>query len=226
MKFRLDVALGIGLVVALAVAAAAGWWGYENSNALAEKEAELAAANAKAATIAKAAKAVSDAAEQLKAREDELRLSLKKEVENRDVEINRLKGQLSVRVLDRILFHSGSAKILPAGEKVLAKLALALAKGGENVHVEGHTDNVPIHKKLKSKYATNWELSTARAASVARYLQYKGKIDPKRIEAVGLGEYRPVAPNDSAANRQRNRRVEIILTAHPVPDGGGAAAGK
>jgi chemotaxis protein MotB len=223
MKFRLDVALGIGLVVALAAAAAAGWWGYENSNALAEKEAELAAANAKAATIAKAAKAVSDAAEQLKAREDELRSTLKKEVESRDVEINRLKGQLSVRVLDRILFHSGSAKILPAGEKVLAKLALALAKGGENVHVEGHTDNVPIHKKLKSKYATNWELSTARASSVARFLQYKGKIDPKRIEAVGVGEYRPVAPNNSWANRQRNRRVEIILTAHPVPDGAPAA---
>jgi chemotaxis protein MotB len=209
MKFRLDVVLGIGLVVALAAAAAAAWWGNEKSNALAEVEAQLTAANAKAATVAKAAKAVSDTAEQLKAR---------------DVEISQLTGKLSVRVLDRVLFHSGSAKILPAGEKVLAKLALALAKGGENVHVEGHTDNVPIHKNLKSRYATNWELSTARAASVARYLQYKGKIDPKRIEAVGVGEYRPVAPNNSAANRQRNRRVEIILTAHPVPDGGAAGS--
>jgi chemotaxis protein MotB len=224
MKFRLDVVLGIGLVVALAAAAAAAWWGNEKSNALAEVEAQLTAANAKAATVAKAAKAVSDTAEQLKAREDELRASLKKEIESRDVEISQLKGKLSVRVLDRVLFHSGSAKILPAGEKVLAKLALALAKGGENVHVEGHTDNVPIHKNLKSRYATNWELSTARAASVARYLQYKGKIDPKRIEAVGVGEYRPVAPNNSAANRQRNRRVEIILTAHPVPDGGAAGS--
>ncbi len=225
MKFRLDVALGIGLVVALAAAAAAAWWGNEQSNALAEKEAQLAAANAKAATVAKAAKDVSDTAERLKERETELRAALQKEIANRDVEINELKGRLSVRVLDRVLFHSGSAKILPAGERVLGKLARAIAKGRENVHVEGHTDNVPIHKKLKSKYATNWELSTARAASVARYLQYKGNINPKRLEAVGYGEYRPIAPNNSAANRQRNRRVEIVLTAHPVPDGD-AAAGK
>lgn len=226
MKFRLDIALGVGLVVALAAAAAAAWWGYEQSNALAEKEAQLAAANAKAAKVATAAKAVTESAERLTAREAELRAALQKEIAGRDVEISQLKGKLSVRVLDRVLFRTGSAKILPAGERVLAKLAPLLAKGGENIHVEGHTDNVPIHKKLKSKYATNWELSTARAASVARYLQYKGKIDPKRIEAVGLGEYRPVAPNNSAANRQRNRRVEIILTAHPVPDGGGAAADK
>jgi chemotaxis protein MotB len=222
MKFRLDVALGVGLAVALAAAAAAGWWGYEQSTALAEKEAALAAANAKVAAVATAARAVTESAERLKAREAELRASLQKEIDSRDVEISQLKGKLSVRVLDRILFLTGSAKILPAGEKVLGKLGLALAKGSENVHVEGHTDNVPIHKKLKSKYATNWELSTARAASVARFLQYKGKIDPKRIEAVGLGEYRPVAPNESAANRQRNRRVEIILTAHPVPDGAAA----
>ncbi|MDH4189340.1 MAG: OmpA family protein [Betaproteobacteria bacterium] len=213
MKFRLDIALGVGLAIALALAAAAVLWGQEKSAALAQKQAEVAAANAKVA------KAASDSAERLKAREAELRASMEKELASRDVEIGQLRGQLAVRVMDRILFRSGSAEILPAGEKVLGKLAPALASGNEQIHVEGHTDNVRISEKLKAQYFSNWELSTARAASVVRYFQVQGRIDPKRLEAVGYGEYRPVAPNDSAPNRRRNRRVEIILTAHGAPHG-------
>ena len=200
-------ALKLGFALMVLVAAAAGWWAYSTRTELAQKEAEVAAAQALAA------KAASDGTERVKAREAELRASLQKEIAGRDVEINRLKDQLSVRVLDRILFRSGSSAILPAGEAVLAKLAPTLAKGSEYIRVEGHTDNVPIGEALRDTYASNWELSTARAASVVRYLQQRGKIGPERLEAVGFGEYRPVDSNDKPDTRQRNRRVEIVLTA-------------
>jgi chemotaxis protein MotB len=207
MKPGLEDALKAGFTLMLLVAAAAAWWAYSTRGELAQKEAEVAAAQARAA------KAANEGAERLKAREAELRGSLQQEIAGRDVEINRLKDQLSVRVLDRILFRSGSAAILPAGETVLAKLAPALAKGDEHIRVEGHTDNMPIGDTLRARYASNWELSTARAASVVRYFQQHGKIDPKRLEAVGFGEYRPVVSNDKPGARQGNRRVEIVLTA-------------
>jgi chemotaxis protein MotB len=196
-----------GLAVMLVLAAAAALWAYTMRNSLAEKEAELAAC------LQSATKSANQDAERLKAREAELRASLQKELASRDVEISRLRDQLSVRVLDRVLFQSGSAKILPAGENLLKKLAPAFAMGNEQVRVEGHTDNVRIGEKLQDRYSSNWELSTARAASVARYFQHHGQVDPKRLEAVGSGEHKPVAPNDTADNRQRNRRVEIVLTA-------------
>ena len=162
----------------------------------------------------KAAEATREYADQLKQRETDLRGRLQKELTDKDVEISSLRGQLSVSVLDKILFKSGSADVLPAGQVVLEKVARVLAGTDDMIRVEGHTDNVPISGKLKEKYFSNWELSAARAASVVRYFQLgENKIDPQRLEAVGYAEYRPVAPNDDDANRKRNRRVEIILTA-------------
>jgi len=158
--------------------------------------------------------------EKLKQRETDLRSKLQKELSDREVEISRLKDQLSVRVLDKILFKTGRADIQPAGQAVLEKLANVLKDTDDMIRVEGHTDNVPIGAQLKEKYFSNWELSGARAASVVRFFQQsEAKIDALRLEPVGFGEYRPVAPNDSPENKQRNRRVEIVLTAaKPQPE--------
>jgi chemotaxis protein MotB len=154
----------------------------------------------------------------LKQREADLRERLQTELTDKDVEISSLRGQLSVSVLDKILFKSGSADILPAGLVVLEKVTKVLAQTDDMIRVEGHTDNVPISGKLKDKYFSNWELSAARAASVVRYFQQgENKIDPARMEAVGFAEYHPLAPNDSDENRRRNRRVEIVLTAVKPP---------
>jgi chemotaxis protein MotB len=79
------------------------------------------------------------------------------------------------------------------------------------IMVEGHTDDVPIGPKLRDRFPSNWELSAARAATVVRYLQEKG-VAPKYLGAAGFSEYRALAPNDSAANRQRNRRIDVVLT--------------
>jgi chemotaxis protein MotB len=165
----------------------------------------------------KTAAAAREYTEKLKQREIDLRNKLQKELTDKDVEISQLKGQLTVSVLDKILFKTGRADIQPAGQAVLEKLAAVLKETDDMIRVDGHTDNVPIGAALRDKYFSNWELSGARAASVVRYFQDKGRIDPLRLEPVGFGEYRPVAPNDSDTNRQRNRRVEIVLTAVKPP---------
>ena len=77
--------------------------------------------------------------------------------------------------------------------------------------VEGHTDNVPIRNALKAKFPSNWELSTARATSVVRFLQDQGGIDPSKLSATGLSYFRPVAANDTPEGREQNRRIEIVL---------------
>ena len=164
-----------------------------------------------------AADAANQYTEKLNQREADLRSKLQKELSDKDVAISRLKDQLSVQVLDKILFKTGRSDIQPAGQAVLEKLAGILKETDDMVRVEGHTDNVPIGGTLKDKFFSNWELSGARASSVVRFFQEKGPIDPLRLEPVGFGEYRPVAPNDSDANKQRNRRVEIVLTAVKPP---------
>jgi len=176
-------------------------------------EADLRGARQAIAAAERAAEEARREAEALKQREDDLRSRLQREIQDKTVEIENLRGRLSVRVVDKILFDSGSAEILPQGKRVLEKVAAALAGSSEMIRVEGHTDDVPIGPGLKGKYFSNWELSAARAASVVRYFQFGHEIAPERLEAVGLSLYRPVAPNDTPENRQRNRRVEIVLTA-------------
>jgi len=109
---------------------------------------------------------------------------------------------------DFLLFDFGKAVINSGGLKFLDKMTALIQKIPYAVRVEGHTDNVPIHT---ARYPSNWELSIARAVSVVKYFAESGKINPQRLSAVGYGATRPLVPNDSPANRSRNRRVEIVL---------------
>lgn len=109
-------------------------------------------------------------------------------------------------------FASGSAVVRPASLPVLAAIAAALPK--RPMRVEGHTDNVPIHTQ---QFATNWELSSARATAIARYLLDHHAADPTELAATGYAEFHPVASNDTEEGRARNRRVDIILLSHPIP---------
>lgn len=103
-------------------------------------------------------------------------------------------------------FPSGSAEVRAASIPMLASLAVTLPAGP--LRIEGHTDNVPIHT---AQFATNWELSTARATAIARLLLERGSIDPANLSAAGYAEFHPVASNATADGRARNRRVDIIL---------------
>lgn len=150
----------------------------------------------------------------LKQAQNDMLQSLKKEVEAGEVMVNQLADRLSVKILDKILFASGDASVSGKGQDVLKRVGKVLASARDKdkiIRIEGHTDNVPISAKLKEKFATNWELSTARATTVVRFLTESSRIPPDAFEAAGLGEYHPVAKNDTPQSRQQNRRIEIIL---------------
>jgi chemotaxis protein MotB len=116
-----------------------------------------------------------------------------------------------VNLVDKVLFDSGSAEIRKEGQDALAKVADVLKNYPEKgILVEGHTDNVPVRGALKSRYPSNWELSAARATTVARFLSEKG-VTPARVSAIGFGEYRPVAANDTPDGKRQNRRIEISM---------------
>ncbi|MGG3915005.1 flagellar motor protein MotS [Rossellomorea vietnamensis] len=110
---------------------------------------------------------------------------------------------------EQALFASGEAKVLPDAYPFLDKVGVLLSEIPNFVKVEGHTDNRPINTY---RFPSNWELSSARASSVVRYLITTEDLDPKRFIAVGYGDTRPVAPNDKVENLQKNRRVEVIIT--------------
>ncbi len=116
---------------------------------------------------------------------------------------------LVIRVLtDRLLFPSGSATLIPQAQPLLAEIAsLVNIDRSHPVDVEGNTDNVPIHG---GTFPSNWELSTARASMVVRFLITKS-VFPERLSASGYADLRPIASNTSALGRARNRRVEIVL---------------
>ena len=161
--------------------------------------------------IAEAQKSISDLKEENEhvtktqhGLEDEMRKAL----ESKDVTISELKGKLTVNILDQILFDSGEAELKPEGQKILEKIAGVLMQHtNRQIHVIGHTDDVPIRRK----FASNWELSTARATAAVRFLQERAGVDPRRLGALGCGEFHPVASNSTPEGRARNRRIEIVI---------------
>jgi len=140
--------------------------------------------------------------------EDEMRAAL----ESKDVTISQLQGKLTVNILDRVLFDSGEAQLKPDGEAILRKVAGFLTQHPAlKVHVIGHTDNVPIRASARSRFPSNWELSSARANAAVRFMVESGGVDPRRLGAVGYGEFRPVADNSTPEGRARNRRIAITV---------------
>lgn len=109
-------------------------------------------------------------------------------------------------------FASGSAEVQAASIPVLSTLAATLPTGP--LRIEGHTDNVPIHT---AQFATNWELSTARATAIARLLLEHGSMNPADLSAAGYAEFHPAADNADEAGRAKNRRVDVILLRRQAP---------
>lgn len=144
---------------------------------------------------------------------EKLLQDMKSEIALGLVTISELRGKLTVGMEAAILFDPGRADIRPDGLTLLQKMAETLKGVRERaIRVEGHTDNVPITGAQTRVFPTNWELSAARAVSVARQLQRQG-VDPALLSAAAYGEYRPVADNGTREGRSRNRRMEISLVA-------------
>jgi len=149
--------------------------------------------------------------QETQAQYDSLVRNLTEEVEKGQLQVRQYKNMLTVDVAEQLFFDSGEASLKQSGKEVLKKVGDAL-KGYEDkvIRIVGHTDNVPISKAHRKVFPSNWELSVARATTVVRYLQEVG-IPPERMVASGRAEYAPVASNDSAEGRQKNRRIEITL---------------
>ncbi len=132
------------------------------------------------------------------------------EINDKQIKLQMMEKGLVITVVGDLLFDSGKAKIRSEAYPLLDKVSSVLKDNMRqfNVGIEGHTDNAPIKH---SGWKSNWELSTARALSVLHYLDKDQGISPERLSAIGYGEYRPVASNETKDGRKQNRRVEIVI---------------
>lgn len=142
---------------------------------------------------------------------NKMEAAMQAELASGNLKIKEIGDVLSVDFQDKIFFDSGSADIGNSGKKTLNEVAKVLkAITNKQIRIEGYTDNDPIDPGYKWRFPSNWELSTARAASIVRYLQTRG-IDPTLLKATGYGEYNPVASNDTPEGKAQNRRIVILL---------------
>lgn len=132
---------------------------------------------------------------------------LKEFEQNNKLTIFQNSKGIVIRITDTALFDSGSAEIKTQAVGAIDGLAGVLADLKENIQIEGHTDNIPINSPL---YPSNWELSSSRATSIVRRFVNYG-IEPSRLTAIGYGEYRTIAGNDTGEGRSKNRRVDIVV---------------
>ena len=140
---------------------------------------------------------------------NKLTRSLSKE-ELKDVDVQVLKGVVYISLADNMLYKSGSYEINDRAAEPLSKIAKIINDYEDyDVLIEGNTDNVPISRE---NIRNNWDLSCLRASSVVQALQNNYGVNPKRLTAGGRGEYNPLATNDTAVGKQRNRRTQIIIT--------------
>lgn len=125
------------------------------------------------------------------------------------VEVESTENQVTIRMMGEATFDTGKADLRSNFIPLLQNIGAVLAKTRGEIIVAGHTDNVPL---VGGPFGSNLGLSMARAGAVAEFLLRSRAIDPQRLSTMGFGEYRPLASNDTAAGRQKNRRVEIVLT--------------
>jgi chemotaxis protein MotB len=138
----------------------------------------------------------------------ELAQKLSNQVATHTVSIKMGRDGLVISLREAGFFASGSAEPKPETVETLAKIAASLGKTPYDLRVEGDTDNIPIHT---SQFASNWELSTARATRIARMMLASNVITPDRLSAAGYAEFHPVASNDTAEGRAQNRRVDLVV---------------
>jgi chemotaxis protein MotB len=138
----------------------------------------------------------------------ELALKLRKMVDAGELKISLRDGRMVLQLPNEVLFDSGRTDLKPAGKDALSSIAQVLKTiEKRQLQVAGHTDNVPIQN---SAFASNWELSCARALAVVHFLIAQG-VPPDLLSAAGYGPFDPAASNDNPTGRQANRRTEIVL---------------
>ncbi len=151
---------------------------------------------------------INDAVQRL----DQLKSALSKEIANGDAQVERDGERVVVRMLVQGSFYSGSAVLSPDYFPLLTKIGNTIAKGGGRITIEGHTDSIPVSGN--DRYRSNWDLSGARAASVADFLIERGGVPRERMVVRGMADIKPLAPNDTREGRAKNRRIEVLIDAY------------
>ena len=149
-----------------------------------------------------------EARQRLASSADNLRAVLREEIKKGLLEIKTQEDEVVIRIREKGSFPSGRASLQKNFLPVLKKIGTVLNGVEGTIIVAGHTDDVPIATRL---YPSNWLLSAARAATVVHYLHKYAKVSPSRMQIRAHADTRPIAPNKTAANRAKNRRVEIIV---------------
>jgi chemotaxis protein MotB len=213
MKSKLPV-----LVLSLTLAALLA--GCATRGALRERDTQIAELKQQLEDARNQCIVLEDEKKEVQERADSLRNELNALSEELQIEKEQTEKYTMLRVPEKLLFGFSQASLSQKGRNLLDDIADILQRYPEyDVRVEGHTDNKKIKPEFYDKFKSNWELSTARATEVIRYLINKKGISPERLIAVGYGEHRPVASNDTAEGRQQNRRVEFyVVKARPVED--------
>ena len=135
-------------------------------------------------------------------------LALAPEISAGDVAVRATSEGLIISLREIGFFDTGSAEMRASSRQAFSRLAALLRESGSDIRIEGHTDNLPIHN---SRFASNWDLATARATATVRLLIVTYNFDPQRLSASGYAEYRPIASNGTAEGRALNRRVDIVI---------------
>ncbi|MCD4687885.1 MAG: OmpA family protein [Desulfuromonadaceae bacterium] len=149
---------------------------------------------------------------------DQLVETMENEIERGEITISDLQGQLTVNLVEKLLFASGEADLKTSGAQILQRVGDILKEvTDKEIRVEGHTDNISISPRLQQTFASNWELSTARATNVVHFLQKRKGIPGSRLSICGYGPYQPIASNDTATGRAQNRRIQIVLIPRQQP---------
>jgi chemotaxis protein MotB len=137
-----------------------------------------------------------------------LNQALGKEIQSNEVGLRMTPEGFVISLHELGFFDSGQAKLLPGAQDKIKRIAAVLTQYGLDMRVEGHSDNVPISNAM---FASNWDLSTARAMAVGMMLLNESGFDPKRLSIAGYAEYHPAASNDTPEGRRANRRVDIVI---------------
>jgi len=138
----------------------------------------------------------------------ELESTLAPEISRQEISMRREPDGLVISLREVGFFESGSGEMKQESQVTFDRIAALLHKRNCRLRIEGHTDNVPIHT---ARYASNWELSTARATEIVRLLIVRDGFDPQRLGAAGYAEYHPAASNSTREGRSMNRRVDIVV---------------
>ncbi len=180
----------------------------KNADTLLSEKGTLSTALADAKARLEELRRAQDAAEARAKQFRQLVVKFQRMIDAGQLKVALRNGHMVIQLANDVLFDSGRTDIKPAGQEAIKQVGIVLKSiSDRHFQVAGDTDNVPIQTAM---FPSNWELSTRRAVEVVRFLVAQG-LKPEALSAAGYGEFDPIAPNDTAQNRQKNRRIEITL---------------